>query len=61
MEFGEFEIDGFAIFLICITIFLSILTICSSNETIEKEKTKQMQIQQNYVYEKEIMNNGTNN
>lgn len=61
MEYGDFEIDGFVVFLICMTIFLSILTFCSSKENIEREKTKQLQIQQNMLIEERGNNNGTNN
>lgn len=61
MKFGDLEINEYTIFIICITIFMSILVITGSNESIEKEKTKQIQTQQNIIIEERGNDNGTNN
>lgn len=61
MKFGDLEINECTIFIICITIFMSILVITGSNESIEKEKTKQIQTQQNIIIEERGNDNGTNN
>ena len=61
MEFGDFEISEWCIMIICFVALMITLTICGSNETIEREKTKQLQIQQNIIIEERGNNNGTNN
>lgn len=61
MEFGDFEISEWCILIICFAALMITLVICGSNESIEREKTKQIQIQQNIIYEKELNENGTNN
>lgn len=61
MEYGDFEISEWAVFIICMTIFLGILTIWGSKVDIEKEKTKQAQYQYNIILEERGNNNGTNN
>lgn len=61
MEFGDFEISEWCIMIICFAALMIILVICGSNESIEKEKTKQIQIQQNILIEERGNNNGTNN
>lgn len=57
---GKLEIDCFALLILGFIILLIALTICSSNETIEEEKTKQLEIEYK-IKEKEIINNGTSN
>lgn len=61
MEFGDFEISEWCIMIICFAALMITLVICGSNESIEKEKTKQLQIQQNIIIEERGNNNGTNN
>ena len=61
MEFGDFEISEWCIMIICFAALMITLVICGSNESIEKEKTKQLQIQQNILIEERGNNNGTNN
>lgn len=61
MEFGDFEISEWCIMIICFAALMITLVICGSNESIEKEKTKQIQIQQNILIEERGNNNGTNN
>ena len=61
MEFGDFEISEWCIMIICFAALMITLVICGSNETIEREKTKQLQIQQNISIEERGNNNGTNN
>jgi len=61
MQFGDFEISEWCIMIICFAALMITLVICGSNESIEKEKTKQIQLQQNIIYERELNNNGTNN
>lgn len=61
MEFGDFEISEWCIMIICFAALMITLVICGSNESIEKEKTKQIQIQQNILMEERGNINGTNN
>jgi len=61
MEFGDFEISEWTIFIICMVIFFSILTIWGYKLDIEKEKTKQVQYQYNMIIEERGNINGTNN
>ena len=61
MEFGDFEISEWCIMIICFAALMITLVICGSNDSIEKEKTKQIQIQQNILIEERGNNNGTNN
>lgn len=61
MEFGDFEISEWCIMIICFAALMITLVICGSNESIEREKTKQIQIQQNILIEERGNNNGTNN
>lgn len=61
MEFGDFEISEWCIMIICFAALMITLVICGSNESIEKEKTKQLQIQQNILIEERGNINGTNN
>jgi len=61
MQFGDFEISEWCIMVICFAALMITLVICGSNESIEREKTKQIQLQQNIIYERELNNNGTNN
>lgn len=61
MEFGDFEISEWCIMIICFAALMITLVICGSNESIEKEKTKQIQIQQNILIEERGNINGTNN
>ena len=60
MKWGKFEIDCLALLIIGFAISMIVLTICASNETIEEEKTKQLEIEYK-IKEKEIINNGTSN
>ena len=61
MEFGDFEISEWTVFIISMVIFFSILTIWSYKLDIEKEKTKQVQYQYNMIIEERGNINGTNN
>ena len=61
MEFGDFEISEWTVFIIGMVIFFSILTIWGYKLDIEKEKTKQVQYQYNMIIEERGNINGTNN
>ena len=61
MEYGDFEISEWTVFIIGMVIFFSILTIWGYKLDIEKEKTKQVQYQYNMIIEERGNNNGTNN
>lgn len=45
MKCGKFEIDNIALVIIGLVVFWSICYICESNVTVEKEKTKQLELQ----------------
>ena len=61
MEFGDFEISEWTVFIIGMVICFSILTIWNYKLDIEKEKTKQVQYQYNMIIEERGNINGTNN
>ena len=61
MEFGDFEISEWTVFIIGMVIFFSVLTIWGYKLDIEKEKTKQVQYQYNMIIEERGNINGTNN
>lgn len=45
MSYGKFEISEYSILLICLTIFMAVIMICSMQVDIAKEETKQLELQ----------------
>lgn len=46
MNFGKLKVSEFTITVICLTLFAIFILLCGTKLDIEKEKTKQLDIQQ---------------